>query len=1246
MSSLMFTTVFTLSFGSFVPTAAALVAGDLVKGPNSDAVYYIDGTMKHVFPDSKTYFTWYASFGAIKTVSVSELDMFPTGTPVAYRPGTKLVTHPNTARVYAVEPSGNLRWVPSEAVALALYGSDWAKMVNDVHELTFGNYTVGSDLTTTYHAKGTLVQKTGDTTIYYVDGTTIRPFASSSAFDTNNLNYDFIVKVSSLSQYTTGSSVTGVESFATISGSGTSTVTGPAGSLTVSLSPSTPAANQVLIGAAASVPMVTLRLQTGGTAVIVDSVTIQRGGLASDAAFTDFDLLRADTWLTLNNSSKTLNSTHNATFNDDFTVPANSTWDVIVAANMAASLATYAGEYPTVNVTAITLKNNSTLSGTLPINGNVMLTNGTITAGTARVAIGANNPSAATKEVGTKDYIVSSLKVNNNSSETAETLVLKSMTFTQNGSAAPSDLENVRLRNTNTGTILGTIAAPADKKLNFQNLNVEILKGNTINLDLLVDIRGGSARTISLDVDQKSHIVVWDNLRGVYVLPSYFSDASYATGDATSPYYDPADTTVGNGKLRIESVAVTPTNVAENKTGVLLGKFKFVADGEAMNVTALGLVISTTTANSRVVNNLTNLVVKDPAGNTVAGPKDPTANTNYVTATATTTDTMTVPSGETIYSIYGDLDSDWTASDTLQVGIYPSAMTVKGDVTGNTITPTPSGQIQSTRITIKSADINVSVAPAPAAQTVVAGAQNFEISNLVLDAADSGSDVRVTSLALAIKSTGAAFPDVVSGVQLFVGATEIPISSRSTACAGATCSTAATNATTTLSIATGNLTVPSTQSKTVKVVVDMGTGATSGTVAVGVQMNSAVTAIDSESQSFTADITPGNGSAMTLAAGGTLDLTLSQDPKAALAVGGTTVNVGQFSLQARYEGMQLNAFGFSLGNPDGGYDQGSDFNQVETLELWESGGSSALGTISVSGAAATVTPSSVATLSINQLKSYIVKAKFRDVTVPSSIAQSNAGMRVTLRWIDADGTSAGSSTLAEPTYSTAFNSFSSYKSIPTVALGSITTDQVTGSGSEVDLFKFSVTANSMGPVGLAKLSFSVSTSSGVRMSLTGYSLYMGPASNDTSSQIADSGDVLVQQGGDNLAGIHQVAVKFDYNHNSGSTQTDLGSGELIEISGGTTKYFTLKGTVSALSSTANDDSIITRMGGDAGFASTALVNVGGIDGAVEHDDFIWSDLNFVSGYNSSTATYTVGWFNGYRVTGLDDNTTTPMTQTD
>lgn len=102
LSTLMVAMVFAMGFGSFVPKAHALATGDLVKGPNSDAVYYINGSMKHVFPDKKTYMTWYTNFDGVKTVTVGELDGFTTGAPVAYRPGTKLVTHPNTARVYAV----------------------------------------------------------------------------------------------------------------------------------------------------------------------------------------------------------------------------------------------------------------------------------------------------------------------------------------------------------------------------------------------------------------------------------------------------------------------------------------------------------------------------------------------------------------------------------------------------------------------------------------------------------------------------------------------------------------------------------------------------------------------------------------------------------------------------------------------------------------------------------------------------------------------------------------------------------------------------------------------------------------------------------------------------------------------------------------------------------------------------------------------------------------------------------------
>src|SRR3989344_6505857 len=123
LSALMTMMVVALGFGSLVPTARALATGDLVTGPSSDAVYYINGTSKHVFPDKKTYMTWYTNFDAVKKVTVADLDMYATGAPVSYRPGTKLVTHPNTAKVYAVEPSGMIRWIADEATAMALYGS-------------------------------------------------------------------------------------------------------------------------------------------------------------------------------------------------------------------------------------------------------------------------------------------------------------------------------------------------------------------------------------------------------------------------------------------------------------------------------------------------------------------------------------------------------------------------------------------------------------------------------------------------------------------------------------------------------------------------------------------------------------------------------------------------------------------------------------------------------------------------------------------------------------------------------------------------------------------------------------------------------------------------------------------------------------------------------------------------------------------------------------------------------------------
>lgn len=217
---------------SALPIKAALQAGALVKGPNSDAVYYIDGFSKHVFPDKKTYMTWFTNFNEVKSVSVAELDIYPAGAPMTYRAGTRLITHPNTARVYAVDANNVLHWVPSETCAITLYGSLWARRVQDVHEGTFSTYIIGNNLDCVYHTRGTLLQKKGETTIYYVGEPIqtspgigapagqsidtgnlyqIRPFASDAEFILSGLHHEDIVTVDSLSQYQIEPSIKGTD---------------------------------------------------------------------------------------------------------------------------------------------------------------------------------------------------------------------------------------------------------------------------------------------------------------------------------------------------------------------------------------------------------------------------------------------------------------------------------------------------------------------------------------------------------------------------------------------------------------------------------------------------------------------------------------------------------------------------------------------------------------------------------------------------------------------------------------------------------------------------------------------------------------------------------------------------------------------------------------------------------------------------------------------------------------------------
>jgi len=128
--------------------------GQYIKGSSLPTVYYLDpnGT-RRPFLNEQVYFTWATSFNQIVTVTDATLPTIPMGSPVIPRPGVVLVKIVSSPKVYAVEAGdttstkGILRWIPSESIAIGVYGADWSDYVIDIPDTLISRYTYGADLT-------------------------------------------------------------------------------------------------------------------------------------------------------------------------------------------------------------------------------------------------------------------------------------------------------------------------------------------------------------------------------------------------------------------------------------------------------------------------------------------------------------------------------------------------------------------------------------------------------------------------------------------------------------------------------------------------------------------------------------------------------------------------------------------------------------------------------------------------------------------------------------------------------------------------------------------------------------------------------------------------------------------------------------------------------------------------------------------------------------------------------------------
>jgi len=788
---------------------------------------------------------------------------------------------------------GDITYYPYDVFIVKIVGTKTFKRLilnPEVFEsyghLEWGNIQTISASTVDGYITSDLVRELNDTKVYRLTpdgdvGTKGWVNMTAAEFESEGYDWDsiYVINVTDRDNYTTGSDV--------VVGGGGGVVS--TGTLSVTLAADTPAAS-IAVQGAARLPFTKVNLTASGGDVIVDSLVVRRVGLANDSNFSSLDIIDGDTNLPINNTSKTFNSLHEATFNDDFTITSGTTKPIILAGNMATDLSSYGGEVPALALTGATLKGDATLNASLPLTGNTMTINNTITIGTAIIQRGAyGNATSSSIQVGKEDYTFFSFQV---AAGTVEKVEFSQVKIYQEGSASlGSDLVNLELLQDGTKIADGIIAS--SKYVNFSFDKITLDKGQTAQFQVRADVADGSARTIDLGIYKATDLLVKGITYGYNITPTYSGTGS----SAGNPVLSDNLFTISNGTLTVtRSSAVGAANIGV-ANDQYLGAFTFTGRGEAIDISSLTLTIASSGTGAQIEDALTGVELVDPNGNVVAGPTDITNNT----LTVEWSDTFTVPVGETVYKVRGDLATGgkWTSDDKITVSFTPSAMDAIGDITGNSITASPSSAVSGNTQTVKAASLTVSRNTLPASGSIVVDQQDVNLSSWNFDASDSGEDIRVTSILWAGRGQAATNTNALT---VYVdGVAQSPVNDALADDLGTPTSSFAFESP--IIIAKGT-------SVDIELHGDKDSTASDDSENWGLTDNGGDSIIAygvSTGNEVEEDLTEDDGPTLTSLVNGTLTIETESNPSSAIVLAGSTGNVfSNIKLTAKYEDLDLN----------------------------------------------------------------------------------------------------------------------------------------------------------------------------------------------------------------------------------------------------------------------------------------------------------------------------------------------------
>lgn len=1111
------TIAWSVGIGSLaLPTVArAATPGDLIKASGPAVYYYAADGRRYVFPNEKTYFSWYMDFSGVRTISDTELASILIGGNVTIRPGTNLVKIQTDPKVYAVTLGGMLHWVESEALAAALYGPLWAQRVVDVPDSFFVNYTISSSISTPVHPKGTVISMDGNR--YVMDNGQKRRIVSDAVFAANMFNPAYTI-ATTIAYPDHASNVSTREC---LLADVVPFCDGPvvSGELTVSLASDTPAAATVPKNAA-SVPLAKFNLRAGTSAVTVDGLHIRRVGVGATSDFSNVYLYdgngnRLTTGRTINSSTNVVE------FNGlNLNVAAGQTFSVVLVGDFS-NPATTGGQhaFELTSGSSVVLIGSGAVSGSFPVRGNVF-TVGTISAGTLVVQKGVtpSNPN-----IGAQNAEISNFRLTANTND----IEVRRITLLQAGSVSNSDLKNLTLW-TGATQVASTPALMGDKiVLNF-NPPYVIPNGTTRTFSLQAAIEGRAERTIKTFVEYTTDVYAVDRLynAGASVCISASCGGSF-DGTAT----DFIEVTTQGGQLTVSFNGPTASNIAKGGQDVVLFRFSLASPDNTLEIRNVDFRIRGTAGTSLIKGTGGTEYFRDikivnlDTGATWMGPTSlpsacPAGNDGtHANCRITLTDSRNINAGQVLNlaitadlwngndDVAGEFSSTGTNQYRVELGDASNVLFASSDVrvvsTGEFLASdkiVPNTTILGNPMTVKASGLTVSLAASPAAGTAVKRQEGIPTVGLVFTAADQ-SDIAVRTVKLTgsgsldgVFYSATTVKDIITSCALFDGDTQVGLSQAPDTTAG------------TFNITNMNLVVPRGTSKTLvaRCTADSVVEGAADYIAVGIAANADVTAEDQESNNVTAavstQVTTNAGASpilvQTIRNSGTLTISPNDMRASTIVIGDNGAvwqNLAQFRATAQFEAVEIEKL---IATSTG---VAANFTQIAVAQGGATKGMNILPSGSHSSVDIDMTSNRIVVPKDGSVD-FQLWGKLANVVSSSTVSgSSNAprsgnllslGIASNITSGDWDSTYAGQLNVrangaasgdrlfaATTTANNTGNQFVLRKTKPVVTRQALSTTTLTA-GLDMDLYRFQVSADSAGSVAVKKIVFNWSKGDG------------------------------------------------------------------------------------------------------------------------------------------------------------------------